>query len=69
MNAHRRSGKEDKQVKQHDYGTSSQSDEGLYHNTSKCSTLYIHVPLSINYTLVVCYHVQSKCEKGSYLHG
>ena len=32
---HRRGGKEYKQVKQHDYVTSSQSDEGLKpHNTS-----------------------------------
>ena len=53
----------DKQVKQHDYVTSSQSDEGLHqHNTSKmfnsvCNTVY--------YTLVVCYHAQSKGEKGN----
>ena len=56
-------GQEDKQVKQHDYVTSSQSDEGLhYQNTSKifnfeCTTVY--------YTLVVCYHSQSKWEKGN----
>ena len=60
MNAHRRSGKEDKQVKQHDYDSLMK----VYIITPvKCSTLYI--PLSINYTLVVCYHVQSKCEKGN----
>ena len=42
---HRRSGKKDKQVKQHENVT-SQSDEGLHRPTPvKCSTLY--VPLFI----------------------
>ena len=49
MNAHRRGGKEDKQVKQHDYVTSSQSDEGLHHhNTSK---MFVHI--TVYCTLVV----------------
>ena len=56
---HRRGGKEDKQVKQHDYVTSSQSDEGLHHhNTSK-----MFVRITVYYTLVACYHAQSKWEK------
>ena len=44
-----RSGKEDKQVKQHDYVTSSQYDQGLHHHkTSKIfSTLY--APLFITH--------------------
>ena len=71
---HRGSGKEDKQVKQHDYTTSSQSDEGLHHhNTSK---MFNFVRTIVYYTLVLCSHAQSKWEKGnkrrregSYLHG
>ena len=48
--AHRRGGKEDKQVKQQDYVTSSQFDEGLHHhNTSK-----MFVRITAYYTLVVC---------------
>ena len=60
---HRRPGKKDKQVKQHDYVISSQSDEGLHQlNTRKmlnsvCTTVY--------YTPVVCHHAQSKGEKGN----
>ena len=43
---------EDKQVKQHDYVTSSQSDEGLYHhNTGK---MFNSVRTTAYYTLVVC---------------
>ena len=53
-----RSGKKDKQVKQHDYVTSPQSDEGLHHhNTSK---MFNFVRTTVYYTLVVCYHAQSK---------
>ena len=56
---HRRGGKEEKQVKQHDYVTSSQSDEALHHhNTSK-----MFVRITVYYTLVACYHAQSKWEK------
>ena len=54
---HRRSGKKDKQVKQHDYVTSSQSDQGLHQNTSK---MFNSVRTTVYYTLVVCYHAQSK---------
>ena len=55
--------KKDKQVKQDDYETSSQSDEGLYHhNTNK---MFNSVHTTVYYTLVVCYHVQSKREKGN----
>ena len=58
---HRRSGKEDKQVKQHDYATSSLSDQGLHHhNTSK---MFNSVRTTVYYTPVVCYHAQSKREK------
>ena len=60
---HRRGGKKDKQVKQHDYVTSSQSDEGLHHhNTSK---MFNFVCTTVYYTLVVCYHAQSKRKKGN----
>ena len=56
-------GKEDKQVKQHDYVTSSQSDEGPnHHNTSK---MFNSVRSTVYYTLVECYHAQSKREKGN----
>jgi len=52
------SGKKDKQVKQYDYVTSSQSDEGLHHhNTSKT---FNFVRTTVYYTIVVCYHEQSK---------
>ena len=71
---HRRSGKEDKQVKQRDYVTSSQSDEGPHHHNTP--EMFNFVRTSIYYTLVVCYHAQSKWEKknkkrreDSYLHG
>ena len=48
--SHRRGGKEDKQVKQHDYVTSSQSDKDQHHhNTSKMS-----VRITVDYILVVC---------------
>ena len=58
-----RSGKKDKQVKQHDYITSSQSDKGLHHhNTSK---MFNSVCTTIYYTQVVRYHAQSKQEKGN----
>ena len=57
-----RSGKEDKQVKQHDYVTSSQSDEGLHHlNSTKMSNF---ARTSVYYRLAVCY-AQSKREKGN----
>ena len=60
---HRRSGKEDKQVKQHDYVTSSQSDQHLHYlNTSK---MFNSVHTTVYYTLVVCYHAQSKLEKAN----
>ena len=60
-------------MKQHDYVTSTQSDQGLHHlNTSK---MFNSVRTTVYYTLVVCYHAQSKWEKGnkkrregSYLH-
>ena len=54
-------GKKDKQVKQYDYVTSSRSHEGLHHhNTSK---MFNFVRTIVYYTLVVCYHAQSKQEK------
>ena len=60
---HHGSGKKDKKVKQHDYVTSSQSDEGLHHhNTSK---MFNSVRTTVYYTLVVCYHAHSKQEKGN----
>ena len=60
---HKRSGKEDKQVKQHDYITSSQSDQGLpYLNTSK---MFNSVCTTVYYTLIVCYHAQSIRDKGN----
>ena len=60
---HKRSGKKDKQAKQHDYVTSSQSDEGLHHlNTSK---MFNSVRTTVYYTLVVCYHAQGIGEKGN----
>ena len=60
---HRKSGKEDKQVKQHDNVTSSQSDQRLHYlNTSK---MFNSVRTTVYYTLVVCYHAQSKREKGN----
>ena len=53
----------DKQFKHHDYVTSSQSDQGLHHhNTSK---MFNCVRTTVYYTLVVCYHAQSKGEKGN----
>ena len=59
----RKSGKEDKQVKQHNYVTSSLSDEGLnHHNTSK---MFNFVCTTVYYTPVVCNHAQSKWEKGN----
>ena len=49
-------------VKQYDYVTSSQSDEGLHHlNTSK---MFNSARTTVYYTLVVCY-AQSKREKGN----
>ena len=55
--------KEEKQVKQHDYVTSSQSHEGLHHqNTSK---MFNFAHTTVYYTLLVCYHAQSKWEKGN----
>ena len=58
-----RSEKKDKQVKQHDYVTSSQSDQGLHYlYTSK---MFNSVRTTVYYTLVVCYHAQSKGEKGN----
>ena len=60
---HTRSGKKDKQVKQHDYVTSSQSDQGLHHlNTKK---MFNSVRTTVYYTPVVCYHAESKGEKGT----
>ena len=54
----RGSGKEDKRVKQHDYATSSQSDQGLHHhNTSKT---FNFVRTTIYYTLVMCYNAESR---------
>jgi len=54
--------RKEKQVKQYDYVTSSQSD-GLHHlNTSK---MFSCVLTTVYYTLVVCYHSQSKQEKGN----
>ena len=53
----------DKKVKQHDYVTSSQSDQDLHHH--KTSKLFNSVRSTIYYTLVVCYHAQSKREKGN----
>ena len=47
---------EDKQVKQHDYVTPSQFDEGLHHHN--ISKMFVHV--TVYYTLVVGYHAQSK---------
>ena len=53
----------DKQVKHYDYATSSQSDEGLHHlNTSK---MFNCVRTTVYYAPVVCYHAQSKREKGN----
>jgi len=54
--------RKDKQVKQHDYVTSSQSDQGLHQNTSK---MFNSVRTTVYYTLVVYYHAQSKGEKGN----
>ena len=70
---YRRSGKEDKQVNQNDYVTSSQSDEGLHHHNT-CKMFNI-AHTTVYYTPGVCYHVQSVWEKwikrreGSYLCG
>ena len=60
--------KGEKQVKQHDYTTSSQCDKGLvdeglhHHNASK---IYNFVSTIVYFTLVVCYHAQSKQKKGN----
>ena len=61
--SHRRSGKKDKQVKQHDYVTSLQSDQGLHHQ-NLCK-IFNSVRTTVYYTLVVYYHAQSKREKGN----
>ena len=59
--------RKDKQFKQHDYVTSSQSDEGLHHhNTSK---MLKSVRTTVYYTLVVCYHDQCKRGKGNKTEG
>ena len=56
-------GKKDKQVKQHDYVNSPQSDQLLHYlNTSK---MLNSVRTTAYYTLVVCYHAQSIREKGN----
>ena len=47
---HRRGEKEDKQVKQHDHVTSTQSDEGLYHH----NTFKVSPRITIYYTLLLC---------------
>ena len=49
-------------VKQHDYVTSSQSDEGLHHHNT--NEMFNFLRTTVYYTLVVCYHAQSKWEKG-----
>ena len=49
---------EDKQVKQHDYVTSSRSDEGLHHlNTSKT---FNSVRTTVHYTLVIMLRVKER---------
>ena len=54
---------EDKQVKQQDYVTNSQSVQVLhYFNTSR---MFNSVCTTVHYTLLVCYHAQSKGEKGN----
>ena len=60
---HRRSGKKDKQFKQHDYVTSTQSDQGQHHlNTS---IMFNSVRTTVYFTQVVCYRAESKGEKGN----
>ena len=45
------------------YVSSSQSDEGLHHHN--ISKVFNSVRTTVYYTLAVCYHAQSKWEKGN----